>query len=134
MAISMPITLDGVTYPNIHVTSIKRSFQVLDGENAGRTLNGAMRRDVIGTFYNYSFTIDPSAARPQEYDSFYDVISAPQADHIIIVPYAQGTRTFRAYVTNGSDNLDDMGPTVNRWGELSFNIIAMEPQRTPYGG
>lgn len=130
MAISAPVTIDGVTYPHIHVTSIKRNFQVLDGDNAGRVMSGAMVRDVIGTYYNYSISIDADGNWPQEYDRLYDVITSPVDSHTIIVPYAQTTLAFRAYVTNGSDDLKYMANTLNRWGGLSFNFIAMEPQRT----
>ena len=62
-------TIDGVEYKNIHVVSVKRSFSVLDGENAGRTMDGAMQRDIIGTYYNYSLEIDPSESGPEEYDA-----------------------------------------------------------------
>jgi hypothetical protein len=131
MAISQPIVIDGTTYPHIHFLSIKRSFSVLDGENAGRVMTGAMERDVIGTFYNYAVEIDADDATPAEYDNFYEVISSPQDSHTIVVPYAQTTLTFDAYVTNGTDDLEYMMPIQNRWGNLSFNFIAMSPQRTP---
>lgn len=129
--ISYPITLDGATYPRIHVTSIKRSFSVLDGENSGRVMTGQMERDVIGTYYNYAIEIDPDDATPQEYDAFYEAISAPVDSHVIVVPYAQETLTFNAYVTNGTDSLNSIMPNQNRWGSLSFNFIAMAPSRTP---
>lgn len=129
--ISMPITVDNVIYPNIIVTSIKRSFSVLDGPAAGRVMTGKMERDIIGTYYNYSFEIDASDASPAEYDAFYEVISSPQDSHTVIVPYAQTTLTFEAYVSNGDDELDIMMDAQNRWGGLSINIIAMAPQRTP---
>ena len=129
--ISMPITLDGVTYPHIHFTSIKRSFSVLDGENAGRVMTGEMERDIIGTYYNYAVEADADDATPQEYDEFFDAISAPVDAHLLVVPYAQTTLTFRAYVTQGSDKLEYMMDDQNRWGGLSFNFIAMSPERTP---
>ena len=129
--ISYPITLDNVTYPHIHVVSIKRSFSVLDGENAGRVMTGKMERDIIGTYYNYSMEVDADDATPSEYDAFYETISAPNDDHTITVPYAQTTKTFKAYVTNGTDELGAMMQNQNRWGTLSFNFIAMSPQRTP---
>lgn len=129
--VSYPITLDGVTYPHIHVVNIKRSFQILDGQNAGRVMTGEMERDVIGTYYNYSFEIDQDEATPAEYDSFYEVITAPTDAHTIVVPYAQTTLTFRAYVTQGNDSLEAMLGSQNRWGGLSFNFIAMSPARTP---
>lgn len=127
---SIPIIMDGVEYPNIHVVSIKRSFQVLDGENAGRVMTGEMDRDIIGTYYNYSCEIDASAADRAEYDRFYDAISAPVDSHEITMPFAQATLTFSAYVTNGEDELLSMFED-NEWGNLSFNFIAMAPQRRP---
>lgn len=125
-----PIVMDGVEYPNIHVVSLKRSFQVLDGENAGRVMTGEMDRDIIGTYYNYSCEIDASAADRAEYDRFYDAISAPVDSHEITMPFAQATLTFSAYVTNGEDELLSMFED-NEWGNLSFNFIAMAPQRRP---
>lgn len=129
--ISYPITLDGVTYSTLHVVSLKRNFTVLDGENAGRVTTGQMVRDVVGTYYNYSVEIDPDAASRADYDAFYEAISAPVDSHTLVVPYAQTTLTFEAYVTQGSDELVLMEDAANRWENLSFNFIAMAPQRMP---
>lgn len=124
-------TVDGVEYKNIHVLSVKRSFSVLDGENAGRTMDGAMQRDIIGTYYNYSVEIDPSDSNPDEYDSLYEVLSAPQNSHIVSFPYGRDILTFNAYVSNGEDELFDAVDGVNRWDKLSINFISMSPQRRP---
>ena len=129
--ISYPITLDGVTYSTLHVTKITRNFSVLDGENAGRVADASMLRDVLGTFYNYSVEIDADAASRSDYDTFYEAISAPVDSHELVIPFAQTTLTFDAYVTQGSDELLAMLPSANRWGDLSFSFIAMAPQRTP---
>jgi len=51
-----PFLLDGVAY-NVSVTGLKRSFSVLDTDNSGRTQDGEMYRDIIGTFYNYEMTV-----------------------------------------------------------------------------
>ena len=130
--ISYPITLDGVVYPTLHVTKLTRNFSVLDSELSGRTVqSGVMQRDIIGTFYNYSVEIAPDAASRSDYDTFYEAISAPVESHTLVVPYAQTTLTFQAYVTNGSDELTMMEDAANRWENLSFSFIAMAPQRTP---
>lgn len=92
-------------------------------------MSGEMRRDIIGTYYNYSMSIEADDNYPGEYDAFYEAITAPADSHRIVVPYAQRTLTFRAYVSQGSDELDIMMPSLNRWGGLSFNFVAMEPQR-----
>ena len=129
--ISYPITLDGTTYQNIRVTSLKRNFSVLDGPNAGRLMTGEMERDIIGTYYNYSVEVSADDATTAEYDSFYQAISAPQNSHVLVVPYGQTTLSFNAYVSQGSDELLFMLNSKNRWGGLSFNFIAMSPQRRP---
>ena len=100
----MELTVDGKKY-NVLVTSLTRKFQVLDGKNAERTLSGAMIRDIIGTFYNYEITILPAVGKYGDYDALYEVLSAPQDSHRIVVPYAQSTLTFNAYVTAGQDHL-----------------------------
>ena len=127
--ISYPLKMDGVTYNTLHVTKLTRNFSVLDGENAGRVQSGAMQRDIIGTFYNYSLEIDPDAATREDYDAFYEELSAPVDYHVLEVPYGQKTLVFAAYVTQGQDELVLMEDGANRWENLSFNFIAVEPQR-----
>lgn len=123
--------LDGVSYPKIHVVSLTRSFKVVDGPNTGRLMNFDMVRDVGGTFYNYTLTINTSMTTQSEYDSFYEEISAPKAYHMLEIPYAQKTITFKAYVTSGDDNLIEMLNGKNVWDNLSINFVAISPQRRP---
>lgn len=127
----VPITMDGKQYKNIHVVSLQRSFSVLDGENTGRVMTGEMDRDIIGTFYNYACEVDASQADREEYDAFWEAISAPVASHLISLPYAQGFIEYDAYVSNGSDSVLAVYDDEIEWGGLSFNFIAMAPQRRP---
>lgn len=110
---------------------MKRSFSVLDGDNAGRVMTGDMVRDIIGTYYNYSMEIDSDESDPDEYDKLYEVLSAPVNSHTITVPYGQRTMTFKAYATNGDDNLIKCYEGINGWNGLSVNFIAMSPQKRP---
>ena len=56
-------TVDGVSYKvRVPAGGLTRSFQVLDGKNAGRLLSGTMERDIIGTFYNYQLQIERGRA------------------------------------------------------------------------
>lgn len=125
----MELTVDGKKY-NVLVTGLARKFQVLDGENAERTLSGATIRDIIGTFYNYEITILPAVGKYGDYDALYEVLSAPQDSHRIVVPYAQSTLTFNAYVTAGQDKLIRKKSGEAYWTGLSVQFIAMAPQRT----
>ena len=124
--------VDGIEFTKAVVDKPKRSFQILDGENAGRLIRIAkMERDVLGTFYNYNMTIDSRFMTREEYDTLYDLLSAPDDYHMIEIPFAQGTWVYEAYVTNGTDELIGIRNGVNIWGNLSINFIAMEPQRRP---
>lgn len=123
--------VDGVAYPNVYVMSIKRSGQVLDGPNTERDMKGNMIRDIIGTFYNYGVTINSDDSDPDEYDALYEVISAPEKSHEIVMPYGQKTLTFDAYITQVDDELEYIYDPASRWGQLTFNMIAMSPARRP---
>ena len=127
------ISIDGVEYDRVHIVSLKRSFSVLDGPNTGRVQTGEMRRDIIGTYYNYTLKIEPdqSNASIAQYDALYEIISSPAESHIIKVPYGQGWKQFKAYVTSGADNLMLKTDDHSKWDGLEINFIAMSPERVP---
>lgn len=124
-------SVDGVFYDvRIPEGGIKRSFSVADTDKSGRVVSGRMFRDIIGTFYNYSITIDTNKLSIQDYDTLYEKLSAPVNSHIISIPYGQQMLTFEAYVTEGEDTLQTI-KNGNLWTGLSFNFIAMQPKRRP---
>ena len=120
--------MDGKSY-NVSVTSLTRKFSVMDTDKSGRTQNGAMYRDVIGTFYNYSMTIEEQDSDADALEAFWTAISDPKkASHVCVFPYGQNTLTQNMYVTSGEQKLQFMEPGKNYWGELNVNFIAMEPE------
>ncbi len=108
---------------------ITRNFEIVDTDKAGRLINGEMQRDIIGTYYNYSIEFRTDNLSLDEYDSFYDIISAPEDYHTITVPYGQTTHTYKAYVTNGSDVLQKIDGHGNKWEGIKVNFIATAPAR-----
>ena len=121
--------LDGVYY-DLFVTELVRGFTVQDTAEAGRTIAGSMVRDIIGTYYYYTMTIDATNCDPADYGRFYDVISSPRDSHVITFPYNGETLTFDAYVSTGEDSLH-IRNGVNMWHDLQVQFTAMEPIRTP---
>lgn len=123
-------SIDG-KYFNVFIPQdgIERNFAVVDTDDAGRVLTGAMERDIIGTFYNYTIKLNTNFLSFAEYDELYEILSSPVEYHWIIVPYAQSTLQFKAYVTQGKDVLNRMTSKGNHWKQLSVNFIAMEPER-----
>ena len=122
-------SIDGVEL-RVNVTKLERGFSVTDTENSGRLQNYKMHRDVAGTFYNYTLEIEPDVNYRADYDTFYNIISAPVPSHRMVFPYNQETQEFEAYVTQGKDSLKRINGK-NLWSGLSVYFVAMEPQRRP---
>lgn len=122
--------LDGVAY-NVSVTELTRKFSVLDTDKSGRTLNGEMYRDPVGTFYNYSMTVSTKDGDTESMDAFWEVISKPEVSHICTFPYGQTTLTQQMYITSGEQGIQRMGTGKTYWGDLKINFIAMSPKVTP---
>ena len=124
------ITVDGIFY-SVHVEyeSLQRSFEILEGFNSGMMLTGRQTRDVLGTGYSYNMKIEPDPARRADYDALYEVLSAPQASHMVTLPYGQKTITFEAMVQSGTDTFLGAVGGQNRWRGLSVNFAYIEPYR-----
>lgn len=124
--------VDGVSY-NVLVPpkGLKRRANILDGEAADRAKSGAMIRDIIGTFYNYTLNLDTKGLDVASYDQLFEVLSAPVDYHMIVMPYGQGTLTFKAYISNVEDCLLDKSTDKSIWGDLTVIFTAMAPARTP---
>ena len=121
-------TIDGTSF-DVGVEYIKRQARIEDGPNAGNSKRGDWIRDVYGTFYDYILAFDTSAGLTRaDYDTLYNVITAPVEFHTLVVPYGQSTLSFEAGITGAEDNviLMDDG-TV--WGNLSITFRAKSPQR-----
>ena len=125
-------TIDGRAY-NVRVMSLTRSFEVLDGENTGRTIaDGAMFRDIIGTYYNYEMEIDCSKLSPGDYDELWEILSAPVDSHAVSFPYGHaGVLMQQMYVSSGSDQLQRVEDGKNFWAGFKIKYIAMRAKRVP---
>jgi len=125
-------TYDGQNY-DILVTICKRSFAKLSTDKSGRLQSGEMFIDLIGTFYNYSITVQARDGDHAELDRFWEAISAPKAFATVVFPYNQSELTFEAYVTQGDQSLIRRNKQLSRnaWGPISLNFISKAPQRRP---
>lgn len=128
--IEQPFLLDGVAY-NVRVTKLTRKFSVLDTDKTGRTQNGEMYRDIIGTFYNYSMTVEQRGNDAAAMDELWEAISKPEVSHVCVFPYGQETITQKMYITSGEQDVLAVGRDSTEWGEMSLNFIAMSPKVVP---
>lgn len=120
--------IDGRGFSGVGVESLKRSFRIPDGTNAGEMLSGDYERDLIGTYYDYDLVISTADLSSNEYDALFEVLSAPVNSHSVEMPYGMTSLTFEAMISSGGDELIPMDDGT-WWGNLNVNIRAKKPQR-----
>lgn len=124
------ITVDGIFY-SVHVEygSLVRSFELIEGDNAGMMLTGRQTRDILGTGYSYSMTFYPDPGNPEAYDSLYEALSTPVDSHAVTLPYGQRTISFQAMIESGEDSYFGKTGRYHRWNGLTIRFRPVEPQR-----
>lgn len=124
------ILMDGKTYHVMVVfPSRQRSFRLIEGKNAGPSLSQRSIRDLKGTSYGYMMQVERNPEYPEDYDAFYEAISEPVDFHEITMPYNQGTITFEAKITGGTDVDEGVLRGRRKWRGLTVAFEPMEPQR-----
>ena len=130
--LAQQLNMDGTTYRvRIVYDTLIRSFELLEGVNAGEMLSGRHERDLLGTGYTYQMQVEPDPRYPTDYDAFFDAISAPVDSHTIIMPYGQTTITYEAMVESGQDTYRGIVSGRTRWRGLTVQYRYIEPQRVP---
>lgn len=126
------ITMDNVTYRvRCRYQTLSQSFRIVDGPNAGDMMSGRRERDLIGTYYDYSLSVEPDPSAPEDYNQFFQAISAPVPSHTITLPDGDGALTFQAMVYDGSHTYRGRIGGSARWTGLEVSFTALRPQRTP---
>lgn len=124
------ITLDGTLYRvRLVYNTMNRRFSLEGGTNEGYMLDRSHERDLIGTRYSYQMGIEPDPRYPQDYDAFYEAISAPVDSHTISLPYGQGSIEFDAEIDDGEDTWGGRIAGVNRWSGLKIDFTPISLQR-----
>lgn len=124
------IKLDGIAYRvKIEFGSLVLSFAISEGKNSGTSLTNRLIRDILGTSYEYAMKIEPDVRYPDDFDAFFDAISAPVNSHMVEMPYGQDYLIFEAAVTGGSMTYDGILAGRKRWTALEVRFSPIEPQR-----
>ena len=121
----------------VSISDYEENFNVLDGENAGRSLaNGHLIRDVIGAYFGHKITFyrsGMSADAVAGFDALWNWLKAHSVDDSVWIRAADGQSTiaYEAYYTSGSRKLKSVQNGVNYWDEIAINFIPIDPQVTP---
>lgn len=126
------IQLNG-RYYNAAITSLKRSHNITDGENAGRTKPplAEMIRDIVGTFVSYTASFEVKHNDVASYDDMILTLVQPVEFIPVVMPYGQGTLAFDAYITKVEDELLNNIGGVRRWGKCTVTFTPMRAQIRP---
>lgn len=125
------IVVDGVEYRvRIVYESMSRSFSIVEGPNGGTAITARTIRDIIGTKYDYEMRVEPDLRYPEDYDAFYEVISAPVESHMVEMPYGSGVMKFEAMIVSGEDTYRGILANRNAWQGLRVQFKPILPQRT----
>ncbi len=127
MANVRPFVMDGVEY-DVSVMELTRKFSVLDSPNSTRTQDGGMYRDPIGTYYNYTLSVQRRGSDHTAFDRLWEALSAPVVSHVCTFPYNQHVLTQRMYVTSGEQKISQIYEDCTAWDRMTINFIAMEPK------
>lgn len=121
------LTIDGL-YFDVPFISIKRDADVLD-KYAERTKDGVLRREVIGTYFNYTMgfgTIDDT----RTYNKLWDKLTEPVAFHTVTLPSNDGNLTYSAYISSVSDEFEKILENKTVFKGLTCKFTAEKPTRT----
>ncbi len=126
------ITMDGRTYRVLVIfPSVEESADLVEGPNAGKMLSGRRERDLEGTYYSHKLSVQPDPRYPQDYDQFFDDITAPVPSHTITMPHGQGTVTYDAMVSSARHVANGVLAGVRRWRGLEVSFQGIRPARRP---
>ena len=125
------IRVDGVAYRvRVVFGSLEQSFSIVEGPNAGTSIKKRQIRDILGTSYGYTIKVERNPEFPDDFDDFYDTISAPVDSHTVEMPYGQDALSFEAAIYTGKMIYSGIRAGRKYWTGLEVSFSPIEPQRT----
>lgn len=129
------LKINGKSY-NVIVSNLEESFNILYGENTGRTLaEGApMVLDALGTFFGHTVEVRRRSGYEDEFDQLYRLVSRPiNEGHQIDIAHCQEVARYEGYISSGKRGLKKIDEKTGKlyWDALVLNIVPMKAQVTP---
>jgi hypothetical protein len=121
--------IDNIDF-TIGLVSIARKVTILD-KFAERTMNGGLKREIIGSYFNYDLNFS-EFENMQEYNRLFSILAAPQEFHDIYIPQTIGYYSFRGYVSEVEDTFEIvLSENSRRISGLKCSIVSKEPTLRP---
>lgn len=126
----MIFQIDGKSY-DVRVTALKRKFSVEELRKPGYTMDGKLHREILGTYYHYTMTVEAYPGKEAQLQDLWQAVSAPAESHLCRFPYGQQDLQQQMYITGGSQDLQLMQGANKQWGSLTLEFTAIEPEVLP---
>ena len=123
------IVIDGITYL-IPYKAIKRKADTLY-KFAERTEDGVLHSQLIGVYYNFTLEFGASSNNASSYVDLWLKLTEPVENHDVTLPNEGSGLTFSAYFANIKDELAKEDNPNNFFRNLTVDVIAVSPARTP---
>ena len=129
------VEIDGKPY-DVIVSSIQRSPEVRQSENAGATLaEGAEETlDPLGTFITYIVGFTRKQGKENEFDNLWETLIKPRYDGVWVnIVYNQTKLKYKARFEISPQAVDKIDKRTGKvyWGEISVNIVPTKAQVLP---
>ena len=112
----------------VQVESITRKATIVSGLNAGRMRSGDRFYDVIGTYYDYGFSVYPDYGQLDRYAALQRKIASAELQNTFIVPFGQGYMRFEGFINQANDHLET-AISKTLWSDMAFTVEASGPER-----
>lgn len=129
------VEIDGKPY-DVIVSSIQRSPEIRQSENAGATLaEGAEETlDPLGTFITYIVGFTRKQGKEIEFDNLWETLIKPRYDGVWVnIVYNQTKLKYKARFEISPQAVDKIDKITGKvyWGEISVNIVPTKAQVLP---
>ena len=127
------VKINGTSFDvDVAISNYEEYFEVLDGENAGRSAAGRMIRDVIGTYIGHKVTFF-GGKNSAAFDALWSYLLQHSVDDYVWLEAAdnQTQISYAAYYTSGSRKLSRVNDGTNYWDELSINFVPIDAAIRP---
>lgn len=129
------VEIDGKPY-DVIVSSIQRSPEIRQSENAGATLaEGAEETlDPLGTFITYIVGFTRKQGKEIEFDNLWETLIKPRYDGVWVnIVYNQTKLKYKARFEISPQSVDKIDKRTGKvyWGEISVNIVPTKAQVLP---
>lgn len=125
----MAITIDGTTFSNINVKSLRRKVR-FKRKYMETTVDGTLKTELVGVYFDYDL-IFSQTTDATEYATLWDLLTEATEFHTVIVPKEGGNLTFTAYFDGVQDEIAIERASENFFKGLTAQFIARSPERTP---